>query len=359
MMTGVGMILGTAAYMAPEQAKGRPADKRSDIWAFGCVLYEMLTGKRAFQGEDISDTLAAILRGDPDWDGIPADVPPSIHALVRGCLKKDRKQRIRDVSTALFLLDEPLALAANASATASRPRPLWKRAFPVLAGIVLAAAVTSAAWWTVRPSTPPPTVTRFLLTLPEGQQFSNTTRQIVSISRDGQRVAYVASGRLYLRSMSDLEARLIAGGSAAGITNPVFSPDGQSVAFYTIGDRTLSRIAVVGGGAAVTIGQFDLNPYGVSWSQDGILFGQGRQGILRVSPNGGKPEQIVKVSEDEVAHGPEMLPGGRAVLFTLSAGVGADHEAALIGSSDVVRGGRKSSRKKAARSVRPSRPAFL
>jgi serine/threonine protein kinase len=339
MMTGFGVILGTAAYMSPEQAKGRTADKRSDIWAFGCVLYEMLTGTRAFAGEDVSDTLAAILRGEPNWDRIPADVPPSIHALVRGCLKKDRNQRISDVSTALFLLDEPLALPAIASARAPTPRPLWKRALPVLAGIVLAVAITSVGWWTVRPSGPPPTVTRFTFTLPEGQQFSNTNRQIISISPDGQQIAYVANGRLYLRSMSDLEARLIAG--EVGVGNPAFSPDGQSLAFYTAGDLGLRRIAV-GGGAAVTIGHPDLYPDGVSWSQDGILFGQGRQGILRISPNGGKPEQIVKVSEGEVAYGPQMLPGGRTVLFTLAAGVGADRwDKARVVAQSLTSGERK------------------
>src|SRR3989454_219571 len=110
MMTGVGVILGMAAYMAPEQAKGRAADRRSDVWAFGCVLYEMLTGTRAFEGEDVSDTLAAVLRSEPDWNALPSDVPPAIRTLVRRCLVKDRAQRIADISTALFLLTESASL---------------------------------------------------------------------------------------------------------------------------------------------------------------------------------------------------------------------------------------------------------
>ncbi len=127
-MTQAGVILGTAAYMSPEQAKGRQADKRSDVWAFGCVLYEMLTGKRAFEGEDVSDTLAAVLRGEPDQDRMPADVPASIRSLIDGCLKKDRKQRIGDISTALFLLRQPPNAPAPASTMQAAQRPLWRRA---------------------------------------------------------------------------------------------------------------------------------------------------------------------------------------------------------------------------------------
>jgi len=115
MMTGIGMLLGTAAYMAPEQAKGKPADKRSDIWAFGCVLFEMLTGKRAFEGEDVSDILAAVLRGEPDWNALPADAPPYLRAIVKGCLVKDRKARIPDISAVRFLVDGAAALAAPAA----------------------------------------------------------------------------------------------------------------------------------------------------------------------------------------------------------------------------------------------------
>src|SRR5438128_3951062 len=129
MMTGVGVILGTAAYMAPEQAKGRAADTRSDVWAFGCVLYEMLTGTRAFEGEDVSDTLAAVLRGEPDWTALPADVPPAIRTLIQRCLAKDRRQRIADISIAQYLLTESASLASGAApaSVVAPPRPLWQR----------------------------------------------------------------------------------------------------------------------------------------------------------------------------------------------------------------------------------------
>ena len=155
-MTQAGMILGTAAYMSPEQAKGRAVDKRSDVWAFGCVLYEMLTGARAFEGEDVSDTLAAVLRGEPDWGALPAAVPPAIRALVARCLAKDRKQRMRDIGDVQLVLngafEAPAQSAAAATQPATVPLALWKRVAPLAAGIVVTAAMTSAVWWNLRPS---------------------------------------------------------------------------------------------------------------------------------------------------------------------------------------------------------------
>ena len=167
MMTGVGMILGTAAYMAPEQAKGRAADKRSDVWAFGAVLYEMLTGRRPFEGEDVSDTLAAVLKSEPDWNALPADVPPHIRMLIQRCLAKDRRQRMADMSVALFVMTEAASLAPAAAvtggqtATPARP-PLWRRlVMPTAAAIVVGAAVGTAVWLATRPSAAH--VTRFAL----------------------------------------------------------------------------------------------------------------------------------------------------------------------------------------------------
>src|SRR5262245_59143201 len=145
MMTGVGVILGTAAYMSPEQAKGRPADKRSDIWAFGCVLYEMLTGRRAFEGDDVSDTLAAVLRGQPDWMALPADVPEHIRLLLHRCLEKDRSKRVSDVGIAQFLMTETSLATSQTSPPAPAPpplvRPWWVRLVPILASALAGAAV--------------------------------------------------------------------------------------------------------------------------------------------------------------------------------------------------------------------------
>src|ERR1700704_1764494 len=159
MMTGVGMILGTAAYMSPEQAKGRAADKRSDVWAFGCVIYEMLTGRRAFEGDDVSDTLAAVLRGEPDWTALPATTPAPIGKLLRGCLEKDRKERVPDIAVARLEIKGALATAAGsvqtaAVAPATQPRPLWRRALPVVVTAVVVCALTAVAMWRLRPSVP-------------------------------------------------------------------------------------------------------------------------------------------------------------------------------------------------------------
>jgi serine/threonine-protein kinase len=267
-MTRIGVILGTAAYMSPEQAKGRAADKRSDVWAFGCVLYEMLTGRRAFEGEDVSDTLAAVLRGEPDWAALPLDVPPLIRALLQRCLQKDRKRRVADVSAVLFAIDEQAALAASATETlsiAAPRRPLWRQAAAVLVAAILTGALVGIAVWNVRPSTPSPTIARFPYTLPEGQQFVDDTRpiqtnyaQLLAISPDGAQMVYVANCRLYLRSLSELEARPVIGTeiTQGALGFPVFSPDGGSIAFWS-GDGTtgaIKRIAVTGG-VAVTICQ--------------------------------------------------------------------------------------------------------
>jgi serine/threonine-protein kinase len=313
-MTGVGMILGTAAYMSPEQAKGRPADKRSDVWAFGCVLYEMLTSTRAFEGEDVSDTLANVLKSEPDWNALPANLPQDVRTIIVRCLRKDRRQRFADIAVPLFFMNETSGTALPVAAIAAR-RSFWRRAVPFAAVAVLTGAIVAAAAWTLRPSAPSPMVTRFSVQLPAGQTFTNPGRQFVALSPDGANLVYVANARLYLRSMSDLEAHVIAGSDVFnGLNNPVFSPDGQTVAFYAA-DFTLKRLAVAGG-VAVTICPADI-PFGVSWGDGGIVFGQGAKGIFRVSPNGGRPEVIATVNPDQVASSPQMLSGGRAVLFSV------------------------------------------
>lgn len=168
--TRAGVILGTAAYMAPEQAKGRAADKRSDVWAFGCVLYEMLTGKHAFEGEDVGDTLAAVVRGDPDWTALPTDVPAAVRTVIRRCLEKDRKQQIADMSAALFVLNEPTILAPTASAghvaIATLPSPTLLRRMALPIGAALAAAVVAGGvvWLATRPTVVTPRVSRLQIT---------------------------------------------------------------------------------------------------------------------------------------------------------------------------------------------------
>jgi serine/threonine-protein kinase len=325
-MTQAGMILGTAAYMSPEQAKGRPADKRSDVWAFGCVLYEMLTGKRVFEGEDVSDTLANILKSEPEWHALPANLPEHIRLLVRRCLEKDRSRRVSDASIARFLITEPVTAASAVTAAvgvATPARSLWRRALPAVVTAVVVCALTAGAMWRPPPWVPAP-VTRFAMALPDSQQWSGLTRSTIAVSPAGTHIVYTANRRLYLRSLSDLEVRPVTGADNSGTpTNPVFSPDGRSIAYFELG--AIKRIAL-SGGAAVTVCQADF-PYGMSWDGDTIFFGQGSKGIMRVPANGGKPEMVVSVKTGELAHGPQLLPDGQTLLFTLATGVSAAERA--------------------------------
>jgi len=310
-MTQLGMILGTAAYMSPEQAKGKPADTRSDIWSFGCVLYEMLTGRRAFGGEDVSDTLAAVLRSDIDWSALPATTSPSIRQLLRRALERDRRRRLADMADARLELDDalnppPVAAGPATGSTTSR----WL----ILTGTIIVAAglVAAALLWTRTPAVPRP-IARFSITLPPGEQFTpvEATRHLIALSPDGDRIAFAANGKLHLRARDQLTSTVIAEAGA----NPFFSPDGQWVGYFANG--RLMKVSV-NGGAPIELCE-TLVPFGASWPvTDTILFSQGVGGIWRVPAAGGMPEQLVKVDANERAHGPQLLPDGRTLIYTLS-----------------------------------------
>ena len=325
-MTQIGVLLGTAAYMSPEQAKGRPADKRSDVWAFGCVFYEMLTGTRAFAEEDISETLAAVLKSEPDWTRIPSDVPQAIRTLIQRCLVKDRRQRVADISAAKFVLCELGSLGTRPATAnvAAAPRSRWQRVLPPLAAAAVTAVIVGAGAWALWPASPPHAVARFSFPLPERVVLAGT-RQALAISRDGTQMVYAADSRIYRRSIDELEPHAIPGTestSAGGLLNPMFSPDGQYIGFFPQGDGTtgpqtnivLRRIPIAGG-AASTIATM-APTFGASWSPEGIVIGQ-EDGILRVSPANGAMQQIVRIAPDERIYGPRLLPGGRTVIFTL------------------------------------------
>jgi serine/threonine protein kinase len=330
-MTQAGMILGTAAYMSPEQARGRAVDKRSDVWAFGCVFFEMLSGRCAFDGEDVTDTIAAVVRSEPKWDALPPDVPEQIRLLLKRCLEKDRKVRISDVGVARFLMTETMPATAAAGvpaapSAASPPRPLWKRAAPLSAAAVVAAIVGAAAW-TLKPPPPatPLVVSRFSIPLGEGQSFSANSGLSVAISPDGSKLVYIANNQLYLRLLSELQATPIPGTQAERGTPSVlvFSPDGQSVAFFSGVNGVIQKIAVTGG-APITICPATTPPLGMSWNAGAIVFGQTSKGIVRVSESGGQPTVIASVKNGEVPYGPQVLPGGDWVLFTLASSATTD-----------------------------------
>jgi hypothetical protein len=325
-MTHIGVLLGTAAYMSPEQAKGRPADKRSDVWAFGCVFYEMLTGQRAFAEDDISETLAAILKTEPDWTRIPSDIPHAVRTLIQRCLVKDRRQRVADISAATFVLCELSSLdtrpaAANAAAA---PRSRWQRVWPALAAAAVAAAVAGLTMWMLRPIPRAPLTARFTFALPASEAPTGTARQLVTISRDGALIAYVANSKVYVRPIGDVVARAVPGTDSPliGALTPLISPDGQSIAFFSAGEggslaaSMLKRVAV-NGGTPSPLASLDA-PLGASWGPDGILVGQAGRGIVRVPETGGVPEIVVTVASKDRVYGPQMLPDGHTLLYTIA-----------------------------------------
>jgi Tol biopolymer transport system component/tRNA A-37 threonylcarbamoyl transferase component Bud32 len=315
-----GMILGTAAYMAPEQATGQPADRRSDIWAFGCVLFEIFSGTRAFSGKGTWDALASVLQSEPDWSLLPRDVPTAVQVLIRRCLAKDRAQRVTDISVAQFVLADPAGLTGSVDGAlpmAPARRVWWKSIAGIGAAVLLTAIIVGAAasWW--RSQAAAPTVVRFVLTLPrQNEALANTGRQIMAISPDGTRIVYETIGlgtRLYVRSISDFDAHGVPGSEGQGVHSPAFSPDGRSVVYFSRG--TLKRTAL-GEGTSVTLCAAE-SPFGITWDASGIILGQGRKGIVRCSPNGGPAEQLATVRPDELAHAPQLLPDGEHLLFTV------------------------------------------
>jgi Tol biopolymer transport system component len=344
-MTQAGMILGTAAYMSPEQAKGRPADKRSDIWAFGCVLYEMLTGMRPFDGEDVGDTLANVLKIDPDWSAVPPEIAPAIRTLLQSCLTKDRRRRVADISTALFVLEKGSSLAPPAGRVSTAPlspRPLWRRVVTSAAWLIAGLIVSGAGvWFAMRPV--PSRVSRLLIAPSGATAISiNGIDRDLAISPDGSHIVYVGDNRsqLFVRVLDALEPVAIYKGSIRG---PFVSPDGQWVGFADGESSELRRVAM-SGGPAVTIARLDGSARGAVWAPDDtILFAtSATTGLQRVAV-GGTPEVLTRPDrgQGKADHlWPEMLPGGRAVLFTITAQSGGLDEA-KVAVLDLQSGTRK------------------
>jgi serine/threonine-protein kinase len=319
--TQMGVIIGTAAYMSPEQARGKTVDRRADIWAFGAVLYEMLSGQRAFQGEDISITLASVLKDDANWRALPTDLPEPIRRLLRRCLEKDPKRRLRDIGEARLTLEDPASSEPSTSEPVSAaaiplaPVSLWRRAMPIVATAVIVGTAAGVLMWRQRPApAPSPVVTRFPIELPADHQITRPGLGALAVSPDGARIVYAANRQLYVRSMGDVQARAIPG-TDLDAASPFFSPDGQWVGFLSQGS-SLRKVAI-GGGAPLTLCKVDTMWNG-TWNADAIVFASPTKGIMRVSANGGEPELIVKIGDSEAADGPQLLDGGRLVLFTLA-----------------------------------------
>lgn len=321
-----GVILGTAPYMSPEQARGAAVDRRTDVWAFGAILYEMLTGRRAFPGETRTDVLSAILERPPDWSALPADVAPAIVELLRGCLQKDRVKRVADISTARFVIDNSASFTAAAATTTGTSR--WSI---VLAAstVVFAALCLGLLWMLLRsPRSASDRVVRHTVTPPDEQRLASALGVDAALSPDGSWMVYVSpsgSGGTHLlrRNLDELEAEPVTG--TAGAASPVVSPDGQSIAFMADGGI---RTVPVTGGPPFTVVTAGGPP---AWGDDGyIYYGRGNL-TYRVRSHGGEPVAVTTAAPNRLQQWHDALPGGRGLLLTLFQGTRSQARIAVVG----------------------------
>jgi Tol biopolymer transport system component len=356
--TLAGVILGTAAYMSPEQAKGRTADKRSDVWAFGAVLYEMLTGRRPFAGEDLSDTLASVLKSEPDWSALPAEVPPHIRLLIQRCLAKDRRQRTADISIALFVMTEvaslvPAGAVGSGPVVGSGRTTLWRQlAMAAVAAIVVGIAAGTAVWVAFRPTTA--RVTRFEIPQTGAGALSiDLQSRDVAIAPDGRSIVYKGTGttatQLYVRALDRLEPTVLAnatGTSGPGARAPFVSRDGQWIGFVDVAASvTLKKVAITGG-PALPLCRLDGASRGATWGDDDTIIlatAALGTGLQRVSSAGGEPTVLTKPNPEQGEGDhlwPQFLPGSKAVLFTITATTGGI-DASQVAVLDLRTGTRK------------------
>jgi serine/threonine-protein kinase len=342
-MTTAGLILGTAAYMAPEQARGKAVDRRADIWAFGCVLYEMLTGRRTFEGDEVTDTLAGILRGEPSWDALPATTPRSIQRLLRRCLQKEPRERLQAIGDARLELAEAVAAPAHETPMPVQKGATASRLLPAAAACVVTALVVGGAAWTLKPvpASDESRVTRSLIGLdpfnqrPHGEPgvitgpLARPDRTSIALSPDGRTLVFRAYGfnispggrnqtALFVRPLDSLTARPIV--TTTGADSPFFSPDGKWIGYVDAGE--LRRVPATGGESTATT----ITPLpnrrqriaGANWADAGFIVFATADGIWRVPASGGTPERIADAADKERARLlPQVLPGSQWVLFTV------------------------------------------
>jgi len=316
-LTTRGVILGTAAYMSPEQARGRPVDKRADIWAFGCVLYEMLSGRKPFEGDDATDTIIAVVTKDPEWARLPAATPPHVSRLVRRCLEKDPQHRLRDIGDARLELDPTVGPDSAQARWASRR---WRRA-TLVAGIAASIAAFAGGYLArvpVRPSDR--NVTRFVISLPDGLSISRENRGGLALSPDDRTIVFAAGNesgsRLYVKWLNEPEPKAIPGTDSAA--EPFFSPDGRWLGFFA--NRQLKKVSLTDGTMVVVAPANDST--GAAWAPDGtIVFAPGYStGLVRISADGGSSQPVTtrNTAAGEAGHSwPDILPDGDHVLYTI------------------------------------------
>ena len=326
-----GILLGTAAYMSPEQARGKRVDRRADIWAFGCLLYEMLTGRRTFSGETTSDTLAAVIRAEPDWSSLPASTPPHIRELMRRCLHKDPKLRLRDIGEARIAIDQYLADPTGASEivasglspaarNALRSRERW--AWAMVATILLLAAIASGlSYWRLARASAPVTISEIVP--PSNAPFNFTLQGgPPAISPDGRTLAFCATDAtgktmLWIRSLDSSVSQPLAG--TEGGKDPFWSANSRTLGF--VADDKLKTIEVSGAPSVVVADAPSFG--GGSWNRDGILLfvPDYRKGLYTMSASGGAPAPLIQVVESKYSYvgSPRFLPDGKHFLHTASA----------------------------------------
>ncbi len=330
-MTEAGVILGTAAYMAPEQAKGRHVDQRVDVWAFGAVLYEMITRRRAFQGEDVSDTLAAVLRAEPDWTRLPASTPTSIRRLLRRCLEKDRRSRLSDMAMVRLELREAGIEAAAPPPSATGVAAGRSRLALIVGALVLTTAAGFGGWLARRPSQAPRPLARFSLELPPALLPRADSVNSLALSPDGSHLVIATNRRLYLRALDTSELTPIPateGGGDRFARLAFFSPDGQWIGFWQEGQL---RKVPIGGGRITTICDVVTPAAGTTWTADEILFADDK-GIWSVPASGGTPTLVSANEPGTLAQDPQPIAGTDWILFSI--GRANVQQAVLVSRAD-------------------------
>jgi Tol biopolymer transport system component len=337
--TRQGVVMGTPAYMSPEQACGKVVDRRTDIWAFGAVVFEMLTGRPTFQGETVSEVLASVLKTDPNWSALPATAPPDLRWLLRRCLDKDPKRRLQAIGDARVQIEDLLSGVPSASVAAAVAHPRWLRqgAVPwsVAGALGLGLVLVLMRWppWRVIPPIAPLHLSVELG--PDVSLASSAVGAAAILSPDGAVLAFVAQkeggrSQLYVRRLNQLQAMPLSGTEDAD--GPFFSPDGQWIAFFAGGK--VKKISVTGG-LPVVVCDDAPSARGGAWAEDGTIVFSPFEGrgvrLMRVPSAGGKAEPLTSLAEGEITQRwPQVLPGGKAVLYTSSVSPGDFSEANLV-----------------------------
>jgi eukaryotic-like serine/threonine-protein kinase len=343
-----GIVLGTAAYMSPEQARGQSVDRRADVWAFGCVLFEMLASRRAFRGDTLSDTLASVLTSEPDWTAVPSTVGASVIRLLRRCLEKDLKRRLRDIGDARLEIEDALEAPAREDATAVNDRGVSRRtAISALAGAAAGAAAMGVFTLASRRTAGGRDLVRFSIALPTGYLLTSSFLSRVALSADGTHIACnailpnrstvergVSNAAMLIRSIRELDWKPLGEGVSPG--SPFFSPDGQWVAVVgAIEGQRLRKYPLKGGAPAIIMTFPDSQPSGGSWASNDVVYfvSSTPGGIVRVSGQGGDPVEVCAIdfAKGERTHRtPHALPGGRAVLFAVATSESESYDDASI-----------------------------